>query len=83
MNSLFAFKKGFSKNMMTCLKRIKIQLLLLWTLKGEILLRFSFYAVMEWCPRMDVAESGRTYVITVEIPGVSVKDIRVEVDEKK
>lgn len=39
--------------------------------------------VMEWCPRMDVAESGRTYVITVEIPGVSVKDIRVEVDEKK
>ena len=32
---------------------------------------------------MDVAESGRGYVITVEIPGVNIKDIRVEVDEKK
>ncbi|EXB80840.1 hypothetical protein L484_020098 [Morus notabilis] len=39
--------------------------------------------VIEWSPKLDIAESGRTYVITVEIPGVSVKDIRVEVDDKK
>ncbi|XP_062105803.1 uncharacterized protein LOC133817332 [Humulus lupulus] len=39
--------------------------------------------VMEWSPRMDVAESGRNFVITVEIPGVCVKDIRVEVDDKR
>ncbi|XP_030483092.2 uncharacterized protein LOC115699705 [Cannabis sativa] len=39
--------------------------------------------VMEWSPRMDVAESGQNFVITVEIPGVRVKDIRVEVDDNK
>ncbi|XP_021898466.1 uncharacterized protein LOC110815119 [Carica papaya] len=37
----------------------------------------------KWSPRMDVAESGRTYVMTVEIPGVSITDIRVEVDDQK
>ena len=40
-------------------------------------------AVIEWSPRMDVAESGQNYVISIEIPGVTVKDIRVEVDDKK
>ncbi|XP_023553627.1 uncharacterized protein LOC111811120 isoform X1 [Cucurbita pepo subsp. pepo] len=34
-------------------------------------------------PRMDVAESGRGYVLTVEIPGVKINDIRVEVDDQK
>ncbi|XWS44497.1 hypothetical protein CRYUN_Cryun15aG0050600 [Craigia yunnanensis] len=37
---------------------------------------------IEWSPRMDVAESGRNYVMVVEIPGVSISDIRVEVDDK-
>ncbi|PON69374.1 Small heat shock protein HSP [Parasponia andersonii] len=38
--------------------------------------------VIEWSPRTDIAESGRNYLITVEIPGVNIKDIRVEVDDK-
>ncbi|KAL2973028.1 hypothetical protein AAZX31_14G025300 [Glycine max] len=38
---------------------------------------------IEWSPRMDVAESEGKYVITVEVPGVSISDIRVEVDELK
>lgn len=32
---------------------------------------------------MNVAESGRGYVLTVEIPGVKINDIRVEVDDQK
>lgn len=39
--------------------------------------------IEEWSPRMDVAESGKRYVLTVEIPGVSAKDIKVEVNERK
>ncbi|XP_062153049.1 uncharacterized protein LOC133861315 [Alnus glutinosa] len=38
---------------------------------------------IEWSPRMDVAESDRNYVMTVEIPGVNINDIRVEVDDQK
>lgn len=38
---------------------------------------------IEWSPRMDVAESESKYVIMVEVPGVSVNDIRVEVDDQK
>ncbi|KAL5834760.1 hypothetical protein ACOSQ4_014257 [Xanthoceras sorbifolium] len=34
-------------------------------------------------PRMVVSEMGCNYVMTVEIPGVSVNDIRVEVDDQK
>ncbi|RYR00528.1 hypothetical protein Ahy_B07g088645 [Arachis hypogaea] len=37
----------------------------------------------EWSPRMDVAESKGKYVITVEVPGVRINDIRVEVDDQK
>ncbi|EEF36490.1 small heat-shock protein, putative [Ricinus communis] len=37
---------------------------------------------IEWSPRMDVAESGRSYVVTVELPGVNVNDIRVEVNDQ-
>ncbi|XWS41100.1 hypothetical protein CRYUN_Cryun17cG0051700 [Craigia yunnanensis] len=37
---------------------------------------------IEWSPRMDVAESGHNYVMMVEIPGVSINDIRVEVDDR-
>ncbi|KAK4787281.1 hypothetical protein SAY86_011114 [Trapa natans] len=36
----------------------------------------------EWSPRMDVVESGQGYVLTVEIPGVCAKDIRVEVNDR-
>uniref|UniRef100_A0A5B6YJY7 SHSP domain-containing protein n=1 Tax=Davidia involucrata TaxID=16924 RepID=A0A5B6YJY7_DAVIN len=36
----------------------------------------------EWSPRMDVAESGCNYVVTVELPGVSINDIRVEVNDQ-
>ncbi|XVF14551.1 hypothetical protein REPUB_Repub09cG0071100 [Reevesia pubescens] len=43
---------------------------------------FSRSNGIEWSPRMDVAESGRNYVMMVEIPGVSVSDIRVEVDDQ-
>ncbi|WCJ25077.1 alpha-crystallin domain 32.1 [Euphorbia peplus] len=32
-------------------------------------------------PRMDVAECGRRYIIIVEIPGVNVNDIRVELND--
>ncbi|KAF7847030.1 hypothetical protein BT93_L3428 [Corymbia citriodora subsp. variegata] len=32
---------------------------------------------------MDVVESERNYVLTVEVPGVSSKDIRVEVSDQK
>ncbi|XP_015881310.2 uncharacterized protein LOC107417223 [Ziziphus jujuba] len=39
--------------------------------------------VIEWSPRMDVAECGGNYVMTVEVPGVSINDIRVEVDDRK
>ncbi|ONK80112.1 uncharacterized protein A4U43_C01F14010 [Asparagus officinalis] len=38
---------------------------------------------MEWSPRIDVAESGNGYVVTVELPGVSIMDIRVEIDDQK
>uniref|UniRef100_A0A2P2KCP9 Small heat-shock protein n=1 Tax=Rhizophora mucronata TaxID=61149 RepID=A0A2P2KCP9_RHIMU len=31
---------------------------------------------------MNVAESARNYIITVEVPGVNANDIRVEVDDK-
>jgi HSP20 family molecular chaperone IbpA len=41
------------------------------------------HAGIEWSPRMDVAESDRNYVMTVEIPGVNINDIRVEVDDQK
>jgi HSP20 family molecular chaperone IbpA len=34
----------------------------------------------EWFPRMDVVESGTAYVVTVELPGVNVDGIRVEID---
>lgn len=36
----------------------------------------------EWSPRIDVAESGRNYVLLVELPGVSIHDIRVEVSDQ-
>nr|AFK39376.1 unknown [Lotus japonicus] len=36
-----------------------------------------------WSPRMDVVESEGKYVIAVEVPGVSINDIRVEVDDQK
>lgn len=41
------------------------------------------FAGIEWSPRMDVAESEGKYVIMVEVPGVSIGDIRVEVDDLK
>ncbi|CAJ1971368.1 unnamed protein product [Sphenostylis stenocarpa] len=44
---------------------------------------YSEIGGIEWSPRMDVAESEGKYVITVEVPGVSIGDIRVEVDDLK
>ncbi|EYU31626.1 hypothetical protein ABFS82_13G040400 [Erythranthe guttata] len=35
----------------------------------------------DWSPRMDVVESGLSYVVTLEIPGVSIDNIKVEVDD--
>ncbi|KAK4342248.1 hypothetical protein RND71_038064 [Anisodus tanguticus] len=36
----------------------------------------------EWSPRMDVAESGSMYVVSIELPGVNINDIKVEVSDK-
>ncbi|OVA01104.1 Alpha crystallin/Hsp20 domain [Macleaya cordata] len=36
----------------------------------------------EWSPRMDVAESGCTYTMTLEVPGVNSNDIRVEINNQ-
>ncbi|KAK6134430.1 hypothetical protein DH2020_031828 [Rehmannia glutinosa] len=38
---------------------------------------------VEWSPRMDVVESGYNYIVTLEIPGVSIDNIRVEVDDHR
>lgn len=46
-------------------------------------LPFSKPTGIEWSPRMNVSEFGSNYVMTVEIPGVSINDIRVEVDDRK
>ena len=43
----------------------------------------TYPAGIEWSPRMDVVESGVNYVLTIEIPGVNVDDIRVEIHGKK
>ncbi|XP_073013747.1 uncharacterized protein [Typha latifolia] len=37
---------------------------------------------MAWSPRMDVAESGSSYVVTVELAGISIADIQVQVDDQ-
>ncbi|XP_047321092.1 uncharacterized protein LOC124925163 [Impatiens glandulifera] len=34
-----------------------------------------------WSPRMDVAEYKRNYILALELPGIGIKDIRVEVDD--
>ncbi|RDY02141.1 hspC2, partial [Mucuna pruriens] len=52
-------------------------------LRSEKKMGYSEIAGIEWSPRMDVAESEGKYVITVEVPGVSISDIRVEVDDQK
>ncbi|TMW82716.1 hypothetical protein EJD97_005168 [Solanum chilense] len=36
----------------------------------------------EWSPKMDVAESGSMYVVSIELPGVNINDIKVEVSDK-
>ncbi|XP_055824829.1 17.7 kDa class II heat shock protein [Solanum dulcamara] len=36
----------------------------------------------EWSPKMDVAESGSMYVVSIELPGVNISDIKVEVSDK-
>lgn len=40
-------------------------------------------AGIEWSPKMDVVESGVNYVLKIEIPGVNVSDIRVEIHGQK
>ncbi|CAL5328520.1 unnamed protein product [Camellia sinensis] len=37
---------------------------------------------LRWSPRMDVAESGCNYILTVELPGVNINDIRVEINDQ-
>ncbi|KAL9244565.1 hypothetical protein vseg_018332 [Gypsophila vaccaria] len=37
---------------------------------------------IEWSPRINVVESKCNYVITVELPGVDLRDIRVEMDHQ-
>ncbi|KAK4487112.1 hypothetical protein RD792_006427 [Penstemon davidsonii] len=38
---------------------------------------------LKWSPRMDVAESGFNYFVTLEIPGVSIDNIKVEVNNER
>ncbi|XP_061370435.1 uncharacterized protein LOC133313120 [Gastrolobium bilobum] len=52
-------------------------------LHAEKKISYSEIGGIEWSPRMDVVESESKYIITVEVPGVSISDIRVEVDDKK
>jgi hypothetical protein len=40
-------------------------------------------AGIERSPKMDVVESGVNYVLKIEIPGVNVSDIRVEIHGQK
>lgn len=37
---------------------------------------------LKWSPRMDVVESKHNYVATVELPGVNINDIRVEINDQ-
>ncbi|XP_021767408.1 uncharacterized protein LOC110731832 [Chenopodium quinoa] len=37
---------------------------------------------MGWSPRINIVESKRSHVVTVELPGVEINDIRVEMDDK-
>ncbi|KAK3039050.1 hypothetical protein RJ639_028501 [Escallonia herrerae] len=37
----------------------------------------------QWSPRMDVAESRLNFVVTLELPGVSASDIKVEINDKR
>ncbi|XP_009799414.1 uncharacterized protein LOC107810043 [Nicotiana tabacum] len=36
----------------------------------------------EWSPRMDIAESGCMYIVSIELPGVNINDIKVEISDK-
>lgn len=42
-----------------------------------------FFLIHAGVSRMDVRELGRNYVMFIEIPGVGINDIRVEVDDQK
>ncbi|KAI4308048.1 hypothetical protein L6164_031166 [Bauhinia variegata] len=52
-------------------------------LPSEKKIQNSEVAGIEWSPRIDVAESEGKFVITVEVPGLRITDIRVEVDDQK
>lgn len=43
---------------------------------------FSFAGTV-WSPRSNVAEYENNYLVAVELPGASINDIRVEVDNTK
>lgn len=43
---------------------------------------FSFAGTV-WSPRSNVEEYEHNYVVGVELPGASINDIRVEVDNLK
>ncbi|XP_043699191.1 uncharacterized protein LOC122649980 [Telopea speciosissima] len=36
----------------------------------------------EWIPQMHVSEAGHNHVVTIELPGIKINDIRVEVDNQ-
>lgn len=40
-------------------------------------------AGMEWSPRMDIAESGSNFIVTLELPGVNSDDMRVEINDQR
>lgn len=45
--------------------------------------RLYIFAGTIWSPRSNVAESEHSYVVAIELPGASINDIRVEVDNTK
>ncbi|KAL2476625.1 alpha-crystallin domain 32.1 [Abeliophyllum distichum] len=44
--------------------------------------RHTFESEFKWSPRMDVVESGRNYIATLELPGVNINSIKVEVNNQ-
>ncbi|GFP87900.1 small heat shock protein c4 [Phtheirospermum japonicum] len=49
----------------------------------EMTHNFAAICGIKWSPRMNVVESAFNYVVTLEIPGVSVDNIRVEIHDQR
>lgn len=63
--------------------QFQLEYIILYISCTSDILSILFHSGNEWSPRIDIAESGRNYVMMVEIPGINTNDIRVEVDDQK